>query len=124
MLVYIIAVAYICFGRINNLQHIPRHFLGFETDKVIHFCMFFPFMIISFFCFRNIARKPLKSLLWTVCTFLVGAAFAALTEIIQSKLVYRCGDFRDFNADTLALGITSLIVMAINFFIRHHREKA
>ena len=86
MLLYVVAVAYLCFANFHKLPDVPKTFLGIPMDKIVHFCMFFPFPILAFF------------------------AYDKLTEIIQGSLPYRSQDIHDFGADLLSIGISGLLV--------------
>jgi|GEM_PF-81803 len=109
------AVAYLCFGHFDKIPNVPRVLFGYPIDKVIHFAMFLPFPILSYFSFDTLSRKPFHALLFAVCLFLAGCVIAGLTEIGQMKLTsYRSGDFMDFKADAIALAISSLLVTIID----------
>lgn len=111
---YIFAVAYLCFG---NFQNIPSSFqnkiFGIRMDKIVHFCMFFPFPILGFFSIeqngRN-ARSRWEKLGSSMTLLSLGCIFAGLTEIIQGMMPYRSEDIMDFAADCLAITISSIIV--------------
>ena len=47
MLLYVVAVAYLCFANFHKLPEVPKTFLGIPMDKIVHFCMFFPFPILA-----------------------------------------------------------------------------
>ncbi len=111
---YIVTVAWLCFGKFSSVPDVPKSFWGIPMDKVIHFLMFFPFPLLAFLAFDQFTNRFLPSLLWTLASFLTGSLFAAFTEYVQAKyLPYRMGDFADFRADLAALGACSLLVLIL-----------
>lgn len=121
MVLYIGAVAYLLFANFEKLSSIPRLFLGIPTDKIVHFCMFFPFPILAYLAYDKLTDTPLKAFaaLLSICAF--GAIFAGLTEIGQSLLPYRYEDISDFRADCLAIGIAGVLTFAIDV-VKMRRE--
>ena len=114
LFIYIGAIAYLCFAKMNNLPQIQNEFFGIPTDKLVHFCMFFPFPIIAFYAYdrRLKTRVELVSSLVKLCAW--GCIFAGVTEMVQATLPYRSQDVKDFAADCIAIGISSLILLIIN----------
>ena len=110
-LLYIAAVLYLCFADFSNSTEVPRQIFGFDTDKVVHFLMFFPFPILFYLAFCRDSKSFLKSVALVLCILALGCLIAAGTEYAQSFLPYRTGDQADFRADFLALGISSAIVL-------------
>ena len=76
--------------------------------------MFLPFPFLSFKTFDYLAKKPWQAVLASLVIFTVGCLIAAATEIGQSHTAYRSGDPNDFLADILALGIASVVTLAIS----------
>ena len=112
--VYLVAVAWLCFGKLDSSQNMPTTLWGIPTDKIAHFLMFLPFPVLAFFAFDRFTERFWPSVLWTVVTFLAGSAFAAGTEYVQARLLpYRTGDPADFKADLLALAARSVIVLIL-----------
>lgn len=115
LVLYLGTVAYLCFGHFDNLPSVKNSFLGIPTDKLVHFCMFFPFPVIFFLAYDNLTKKPWQSAAFAVGTFLLGCLIAAGTEIGQGLLTtYRSQDPKDFMADTLALAIAAVTVLIID----------
>ena len=114
MLLYIIGVAWLCFANFHKLPQAPRTFLGLPLDKIVHFCMFFPFPVLAFLAYDRFTEKPWQALaaLVSICAF--GCIFAGITEIVQGALPYRSQDIHDFGADCLAIGLSSLAVFVID----------
>lgn len=114
LLLYILSVAYLCFANFNKLPQGPRFIFGIPTDKIVHFCMFFPFPIFAFLAYDELTDTPLKAFGALISICAVGCIFAGLTEIVQGSLPYRYQDIKDFGADCLAIGIASLLVFIID----------
>lgn len=116
MLIYIAAVAYLCLANFKSLPKVSREFFGIPTDKIVHFCMFFPFPILGFYAYDKYTETPWQALaaIVSVCAF--GGIFAGLTELIQGTLSYRSQDIRDFGADCLAIGISALLVFCYDVY--------
>jgi VanZ family protein len=114
--VYILAVLVLCFGKFGNTEDIPMDLWGIPTDKVVHFLMFFPFPLLTYLAFDRYKGKRWPSLPWAAAAFVCGCAFAAGTELVQTRLSYRSGDPADFKADFLALLVSSLIVLIVILF--------
>ena len=112
-LLYLVLVAWCCFGHFDNLPKVSRSILGIPTDKVVHFIMFFPFAFLCFASFDYLAGKKWKALLLMAVVFIVGLIVATLTEAGQSLTSYRTADPLDFKADAMALGVASLIITVI-----------
>lgn len=107
-LVYLAAIAFLCFMHADKIPDMQKTFLGIPADKVAHFLMFLPFPILVFLAYDHVTNKVWSSVLFAVLTFAVGAAIAWGTEYIQGMLPYRSRDVADFRADLLALGISTL----------------
>lgn len=121
MVLYIGVVAYLLFANFEKLSSIPRLFLGIPTDKVVHFCMFFPFPILAYLAYDKLTDTPLKAFAALLSICAIGAIFAGLTEIGQSLLPYRYEDISDFRADCLAIGIASILTFIIDV-VKMRRE--
>jgi VanZ family protein len=82
-------------------------------DKIVHFLMFFPFPVLAYLAFDRYPGKRGASVLRTAAALLCGCAFAAVTELVQSRLPYRSGDPADFRADAFALLLSSVLVLIL-----------
>lgn len=123
LLVYILAVAYLCFNNFSNVQHdIPLSIFGIPTDKIVHFCMFFPFPILAWYSIDRIPRGLAESVGKIISFAAYGCCFAGLTEIIQGMMPYRSEDIHDFYADVIAIGIASLVILFTNPTTKHARS--
>ena len=105
---YIAAVAYLCFANFQKLPDMPKFFLGIPTDKV------FPFPILAYLAYDRYTDTPLKAFAALISIFAIGCIFAGVTEIIQGSLSYRSQDPKDFGADCLAIGIASLLTFIVD----------
>ena len=109
---YLAAVLVLCFGQFKAAPSVPWPLLGIPSDKLVHFCMFFPFPILAFLAFDKYTETPRSTFLFSGITFLVGVALAFGTEWGQAHLTtYRSGDPLDWVADVSALFISTLIVI-------------
>lgn len=120
-LLYIAAVLFLCFGDFSGAPKAPESFLGIDSDKVVHFLMFIPFPVLLYYAFCRPSRKVWHGILLTLCILLLGVVFAAGTEYIQGFLPYREADTADLLADSLALCLSSIIVLLfdLNQSVRH-----
>lgn len=108
---YIILLAFLCFGNFSSMQHAPKTVLGIPSDKVVHFAMFLPFPILSFLSYNGFSRKFGKALAVIALAFLAGAILAAGTELGQGLTSYRSADSHDFLADLIGLGVGALCLI-------------
>ena len=114
MVVYLAAVGYLLFANFEKLSSVPKLFLGIPTDKIVHFCMFFPFPIIAYLAYDKLTDTPLKAFAALLSICAIGAVFAGLTEIGQSMIPYRYQDVHDFYSDCLAIGIAGILTFIID----------
>lgn len=124
LLLYVGAVAVLCFCKFDSLPDIQKTFLGIPTDKIVHFLMFLPFPVLGFFAFERHAHTPLYALGAVLVVASVGCIFAGITEIIQGALPYRSEDMTDFMADCLAVCISSAAVFIIDIAKIRKRRRA
>jgi len=122
MLIYIAAVAYLCFANLSSMPNVRASYFGIPTDKLVHFAMFFPFPILASLSIRSKGRTPWNAALRTIGIFLLGCIIAAGTELLQGKTGYRTPDAADFRADAVALAIASVISVAV-IIIRETNKK-
>jgi VanZ family protein len=110
--IYLIAVLYLCFGHFDNTPDIPWTLLGIPSDKLVHFCMFFPFPILAFLAFDKYTETPKSTFLFSGITWVLGLLLAFGTEWGQAHLTdYRSGDPWDLLADALALTLSTVLVI-------------
>ena len=113
MILYIAAVAVLCFARFKNLADVPTTLFGLEMDKIVHFLMFLPFPLLAYLALGKQPGGPWKALGAVLLLFLAGSLIAAGTEIVQRFLPYRSADPLDFRADALALAAGSLVTFIV-----------
>ena len=125
LVLYLAAVAYICFHSFQDLPRI-RKIWGFPADKFVHFVMFLPFPFLMYLTFSPITKNFPKILLHILIIFGIGCSIAAGTEVIQTHLKYRTGDLMDFKADATALAISSVGTLLLNYILvafKLHKKK-
>jgi len=111
-IVYLLAVLYLCFGKFENTPEIPWSFLGIPSDKLVHFCMFFPYPILAFLAFDRFTDTPKSTFLFSGITWVLGLLLAVATEWGQAHLTdYRSGDPWDLLADALAITLSTILVI-------------
>lgn len=114
LVLYLAAVAWLCFGCFDNAPSIQESFLGIPTDKLVHFSMFLPFPIIARGLFIGITKKPIHSLLLILGLFLVGCVIAGGTELGQGLTDYRSADPKDFLADGIGLAVGAIVALILD----------
>ena len=114
--IYIVAVAYLCFANFNRVSEFQKFFLGLPTDKIVHFCMFAPFPVMAFFSYDKATDTVLKAVAAVIVILSVGIIFAGLTEVIQGSLPYRTQDMGDFKADCLGMILSATAVLAYDIY--------
>jgi VanZ family protein len=109
---YILAVLFLCFGKFENTPDVPWSLLGIPSDKLVHFCMFFPFPILAFLAFDRFTETPKSTFLFSGFTWVLGMGLAFATEWGQAHLTdYRSGDPWDLLADGLAITLSTIVVI-------------
>ena len=118
--VYLAAVLVLCFAKFPSTDDVPKELWGIPMDKIVHFLMFVPFPLLAYLAFDRYRERRWAAAPWTAVAFLGGGAFAAFTELVQSRLAYRSGDPADFKADAIALAAGSVIVL-IAILVKHKK---
>ena len=112
---YVAGVLFLCFGHFEQTPSIEWSLFGIPNDKVVHFCMFFPFPILAFLAFDRYTDSVRSTLLFSGATLLVGFLLAWGTEWGQAHLTdYRSGDPLDLMADGTALVLSTLLVIFLD----------
>ena len=110
-LLYLAGVLFLCFGRFDNAPSVEWSLFGIPTDKLVHFCMFFPFPILALLAFDRYTETVRQTLTFVGITLAVGILLAVATEWGQGHLTdYRSADPLDFVADTSALVLSSILI--------------
>ncbi|MGN1210918.1 MAG: VanZ family protein [Candidatus Cryptobacteroides sp.] len=112
MLLYMVAVAVLCFAKFGNGLDLGNDFLGIAKDKIAHFMMFIPFPVLAVMSFYRSGGSPKKLILFVVVILIIGLVLAGTTELVQGALGYRSEDINDFRADALGLFTGSVAVVA------------
>ena len=109
---YLAAVLVLCFAHFEQTPAIEWTLLGIPSDKVVHFCMFFPFPVLAYLAFDRYTDSVRKTLLFSAAALLVGFLLAFGTEWGQAHLTnYRSGEPMDLLADGIALFLSTLLVV-------------
>ena len=114
LVVYLAAVAYICFAGQGSLPSFDYWPFSIPADKCVHFLMFRPWPILACLAFMPGHSMVPVLLLMT----LVGLALAGTTEWVQGLLPYRSKDVWDFIADCLGLLAGALLFAAFYLFLQ------
>lgn len=110
---YMVAVLVLCLVKTDGLPEIKESFLGLPMDKILHFLMFFPFVILGGFSFINTESKT-RHILLILCILTVsGMGIAAGTEQLQAMTGYRTCDINDYYADVAGILTGSIITLLI-----------
>ena len=110
--IYLLDVLFLCFGKFENTPDVPWSLLGIPSDKLVHFCMFFPFPILAFLAFDRFTETPKSTFLFSGITWVLGMGLAFATEWGQAHLTdYRSGDPWDLLADGLAITLSTIVVI-------------
>lgn len=123
LLLYAVVVAFLCFAKFESLPDVEKFILGIPTDKVVHFCMFFPFAILAYYSYERKEDNILDSLCAVINACAYGCIFAGITEIIQGSLPYRSQDIADFGADCLGIIMASVFIFLINIILINRKKK-
>ena len=122
-LLYLVAVAFVCFSKPDSLPKVPEWEFLIPFDKAVHFCLFLPFPVVAFFSLK-IDRKPTRKAALAISAFLlVGLIFAGCTELLQGITEYRSRDVMDFVADSVGLTASSLLLALYLLFSGKSRTR-
>ncbi len=108
-LLYIGAVAVLCFARFDGGIDLSSTIFGIPKDKVAHFTMFLPFPIIFCLAFYTSSGKPWRLVGFLLLALALALVIAAGTEIAQGYIKYRSADITDFRADSIGAFTGSFI---------------
>ena len=109
--IYIIAVVALCVIKTNDLPELPKYFLGIPFDKIAHFIMFFPFIILGYASFSPTGKNLWKKVSILGIMLIVGCVFAFSTEKLQAMTSYRSYEILDMAADSIGLLCGTLIIL-------------
>lgn len=108
--VYLVTVLFLCFGKFGEGPDISLSFWGIPTDKLVHFAMFFPFPILTYFSLGARPREKKRLFFALLQILFAGFILAVFTESAQHFIPYRSGEWSDLFADTLGLLTATLIL--------------
>jgi len=113
-LLYLAAVAFLCFMHVDKIPEVQKFIFGIPTDKLAHFLMFLPFPILAYLAYDHLTNKLGHAILFALGTLVLGLLLAYGTEYVQGKLPYRSMDINDFKADALAIAISCVGVFIVD----------
>ena len=113
LILYIAAVAVLCFAHFQSMKEVPDTLFGLEMDKIVHFLMFLPVPLLAYLAVGKVPGNPWKAIGGILLLFFAGSLIAAGTEVGQSFLPYRSADTNDFKADALALAAGALVTFIV-----------
>lgn len=114
--IYLAAIIYLCFMKPDDLPEVPMTFFGLPLDKVVHFCMFAPFPILSFTAFYPKEATTWRQFMLLAVLVAFGAGMAYGTEQLQGMTDYRSYEMADFHADLTGLACGTAAVIAFILF--------
>ena len=148
LVVYLAAVAYVCFAGQGSLPKFTDWPFSIPADKCVHFVLFLPWPILACLSFIEISpratlgrndrsvvisspssvissevEKSPRSIVILLIITLIGMALAGTTEWIQGLLPYRSKDVWDFIADCLGLLAGALLFAVVYLFLRRSRTR-
>ena len=119
---YLAAVALLCFLHWDNLPNITGTWMGLPKDKVVHACLFLPFIPLAYFTFRSKEGSAGRNLLIVNALLLLGTGTAYMTEVIQGSLKYRSYETTDFLSDCAGLGLGYICITTVLLIIMIKRK--
>jgi VanZ family protein len=100
---YLGAVIALCLIRPEGFPQVSPSFLGIPIDKVAHFLMFLPFVLLAY---ASLIKPDIpagrKAAVLAILT-IAGIGLAAGTEYMQSLTEYRSCDINDLYADIIGI---------------------
>lgn len=109
--IYVIAVILLCVIKTDDIPELPKMFLGIPFDKIAHFIMFLPFVILGYAAVMPKEKGVMRKLVVLGTMLILGFAFAVSTERLQAITDYRSYEILDMAADCLGLVIGSLLTL-------------
>ena len=110
-LLYLAAIAWLCFGNIEPGENIPRTLFGIPIDQCVHFTMFLPFPVLCTIAFKSgwCAGRE-----FTVCWSTLAANIIAIVFESQQHVInpYRYTQASDLIANLMGITV-GLLVMSV-----------
>ena len=107
--IYIIAVAYLCFAKPEDMPSVEISFFGLPIDKVAHFLMFLPYPCIAYTAFMPAECGRTRHLMVLIAVLAAGTGLAMGTERLQGLSEYRSYEIGDFYADVIGMAVSGII---------------
>lgn len=123
LVLYIIGLCFCCFWDFRSSIDFNTGWFGAMSDKAVHFLLFFPLPVISYFAFPGLRNTGARMTRFCIAVFIIGAAVGAATELVQGWTGYRSRDGFDLVADCCGLA-ASVICLQIFEMIKWKRRKA
>ena len=119
LVVYLAAVAYVCFASQGSLPKFDEWNFPIPADKCIHFLLFLPWPILACLSVLQPAdNRRVRTVVILLIITIIGCGLAGATEYIQGLLPYRSRDSFDFIADCLGLLTGALLFASFYPFLR------
>ena len=115
-LLYLGAVAYLCFGHLSPDESLPRAIFGIPSDKIAHFGMFFPFPIIAIYAFHNSKGRAGRGGGVLARSGCLGRMLGMGTGLVRGTTDCRSSDMLGLVADSLGLMTGCVTVTVIKSF--------
>lgn len=116
--VYLAAIAVACFIKGDNVPDVQFTLFGIPTDKIVHFCMFAPYPLLSFLTFKPSEIGKGRAALLIAVLMVFGAGLAYGTEMLQGITDYRAYEIADFHADLVGLSFGLIVLGAFMIYKR------
>ena len=110
---YLVAVAFLCFGKPEDMPQVAELWFGLPSDKVGHFLMFSPFPPLVYQTIIPRKTTLTSNALILIMIIAIGAGMAIGTEYVQALTAYREADIKDFYADAAGLLFGGLCTAAL-----------
>lgn len=114
--VYLVALAVLCFGKFPQNNDTPCMIFGMDADKVAHFMMFIPFVPMAL-----LSLQTKRTALLIGAATVLGVAIGGGIEIIQGLTGYRNCDINDFISDCIGVGAGLAVAIVIALITRKKR---
>ena len=108
---YVIAVILLCVIHTEQMPELPKFFLGIPFDKIAHFIMFCPFVVLGYTAFMPTEKVIWQKLAVLGIFLMLGFVFAFSTEKLQAMTAYRSYEIMDLAADSVGLFSGTLITL-------------
>ena len=110
--IYIIAVILLCVIKTDDIPKLPKTFLGIPFDKIAHFIMFLPFIVLGYGAFMPIEKGIWRKVALIGILLVLGGVFAFSTERLQAITDYRSYEILDMTADSIGLVAGTILTLA------------